>query len=63
MGLILDSSVIVAAERPGQNSRDILVSVERQVGEIKIGLSVVSLIELVHGVAPAAVRRKRAADY
>lgn len=53
MGLILDSSVLVAAERQGQNARQMLAIVARKVGETEIALSVVTLIELAHGAARA----------
>jgi predicted nucleic acid-binding protein len=46
MGLILDSSVLVAAERQGKNARQMLAAVAERVGETEIALSVVTLIEL-----------------
>jgi len=46
MGLILDSSVLIAAERQGQNSRQMLSAIARRAGETEIALSVVTLIEL-----------------
>lgn len=49
VGIILDSSVIIAAERRGHSVREILEQVKAARGEIEIGLSVVSLAELVHG--------------
>jgi tRNA(fMet)-specific endonuclease VapC len=56
MGLILDSSVLVAAERQGQTSRQILSEIARKVGDTEVAISVISLIELAHG----AVRADRA---
>lgn len=53
MGLILDSSVLVAAERQGQNARQMLAAVARKIGETEIALSVVTLMELAHGAARA----------
>lgn len=53
MGLILDSSVLVAAERQGQNARQMLASVANRIAETEIGISVVTLIELAHGAARA----------
>ena len=53
MGLILDSSVLVAAERQGQNARQMLASVASRIAETEIGISVVTLIELAHGAARA----------
>lgn len=44
MGLILDSSVLVAAERQGQNARQMLAAVSTKTEETEIGVSVVTLI-------------------
>ena len=49
MGVILDTSVLVAAERRGHSVRQILELVQTSQGEIEIGLSVVTIAELVHG--------------
>jgi predicted nucleic acid-binding protein len=49
VGIILDSSVIIAAERRGRTVREILEQVKAAHGEIEIGLSVVTIAELVHG--------------
>lgn len=49
MGVILDSSVIIAAERRGHTVRQILEQVRAVQGEIEIGLSVVTIAELIHG--------------
>ena len=53
LGLILDSSVIIAAERKRQTVEELLASVGRTFGEIEIAISAVTLAELVHGVARA----------
>ena len=49
VGIILDSSVIVAAERRGHTVREILEQVKAVQGETEIGASVVTIAELVHG--------------
>ena len=49
MGIVLDSSVIIAAERRGRTVREILEQVQAARGEVEIGLSVVTIAELVHG--------------
>ena len=49
MGIILDSSIIIAAERRGRTVREILEQVQTVQGEIEIGVSVVTIAELVHG--------------
>ena len=51
MGLILDSSVLIKAERQGQNARHVLTAISQIAGETEIALSVISLIELAHGAA------------
>jgi len=53
MGVILDSSVLVAAERQGKNARQMLGEVSAKIGDTEVALSVVTLIELAHGAARA----------
>jgi predicted nucleic acid-binding protein len=53
MGLILDSSVLIAAERQGKNARQVLRAIAQEVGETEVGISVVALIELAYGAARA----------
>ena len=53
LGLILDSSVIIAAERKRQTVEQLLTSIGQTFGEIEIAISAVTLTELVHGVARA----------
>lgn len=60
MGLILDSSVLVTAERQGQNARQMLTSVAQRVTETEIAISVVTLIELAHGAARANTPERKA---
>jgi tRNA(fMet)-specific endonuclease VapC len=51
MGIILDSSVIVAAEHRGRTAREILEQVKglMLLGETEIGVSVVTIADLVCG--------------
>jgi predicted nucleic acid-binding protein len=62
MGLILDSSVLVAAERKGQNARQMLQSIARKIAETEIGISVITLIELAHGAVTVPFSASRRAD-
>jgi len=68
MGLILNSSVLIAAERQEQNARHMLTAIARRAGNTDIAISVVTLIELAHGAAappaglPLARTRLRAPD-
>ena len=59
MGLILDSAVIIAAERLGQTVRQILEQIHAVHGEIDLGLSVVSVVELTHGIQRAKDEKRR----
>lgn len=49
MGIVLDSSVIIAAERRGHTVRQILEQLKKDLGETEVGISVVTVAELVHG--------------
>lgn len=60
MGLILDSSVLISAERQGWNARQMLAAIARTVGETEVALSVVTLIELAHGAARADTAERKA---
>lgn len=58
MGLILDSSILVAGERGGESVRQILRRVQAAHGETESALSVVTVVELTHGI----YRAKRDTD-
>lgn len=60
MGLILDSSVLITAERQGQNARQMLTAISDTAGETEIAISVVTLVELAHGAARADAPARRA---
>jgi hypothetical protein len=59
MGLILDSSVLITAERQGQNARQMLAAIVRTAGNTDIAISVVTLIELAHGAARADTAQRK----
>jgi predicted nucleic acid-binding protein len=59
MGLILDSSVLIKAERQGQNARQMLTAISGTAGETEIALSVVTLLELAHGAARADTAQRK----
>jgi predicted nucleic acid-binding protein len=59
VGLILDSSVVIAAERQGLTVRQILERFKTGYGEIEIGLSVVTIVELTHGIQRAKLEERR----
>jgi tRNA(fMet)-specific endonuclease VapC len=62
VGIDLDSSVIIGAERRGRTVREILEPVNAARGEVEIGLSVVTIAELTHGAyrtkTPAQQQRR-----
>ena len=51
MGVILDSSVLIAGERRGESVRQILKRVQAAQGEADSALSVVTIVELTHGIS------------
>jgi len=59
MGLILDSSVLVTAEREGRNARQLLTALSGKLSETEIAVSVVTLIELAHGAARADTAERK----
>jgi predicted nucleic acid-binding protein len=63
LGLVLDSSTVIAAERRKESIADFIESILRAHGPLDLSLSPVSVAELVHGVfrarAPAASQRRR----
>ena len=58
MGVVLDSSVLIAGERRGESVRQILTRVQAAQGEVDSALSVVTIVELTHGI----YRAKNEAD-
>jgi predicted nucleic acid-binding protein len=60
MGLILDSSVLIAAERKGKNARQALVELAARAAGEDIALSVVTVLELAHGAARANTPQRKA---
>lgn len=59
MGLILDTSAIVTAERQGDSVPRILSRMRDVLGDAEVGLSVVSVIELTHGIQRARHETQR----
>jgi tRNA(fMet)-specific endonuclease VapC len=59
MGLILDSSVVIAAERRGDNVTQMLKQIVAATGDQRAVLSAVGLTELVHGIYRAQTATAR----
>ena len=53
MGLVLDSGVLIAAERDARPVRELLATLEYAHGETEIVLSSITVIELEHGLHQA----------
>ena len=58
MGLILDSSVVIAGERRGRTVRQVLEQFKTGHGEVEIGLCVVTIVELTHGIQRAGTEER-----
>ncbi|HUO09061.1 MAG TPA: PIN domain-containing protein [Phycisphaerae bacterium] len=60
MGLILDSTIFIRAERQGETVRQMLAYVSHILAEDQeIGVSVITLMELAHGVVRADSRERQ----
>ena len=59
VGLILDSTVVIAGERRGHTIRQILEQFRTGYGEIDVGRSVVTIVELTHGIQRAGTEERR----
>jgi len=59
MGLILDSSVIIAAERRGHTVERLIERIVGATGDQEAALSAVGLTELVHGLYRAHTPERR----
>lgn len=67
MGLVLDSSILIAGERRGETVKQVIQRIHAGHGDIESALSAISIIELTHGIYRAKtdadrVRRKAFAD-
>jgi predicted nucleic acid-binding protein len=60
MGLLLDSSVLIAEERKGRNAQQTMAEIATRAAGEDVAISVVTLIELAHGAARANTPARRA---
>jgi tRNA(fMet)-specific endonuclease VapC len=60
MGLILDSSVLIAEERKGQTARQALTQISGYTGENHIAVSVITIMEMAHGLVRANTPERKA---
>ena len=56
---MLDSTAAVAAERQGKNARQLLEAVALRTGDEGIAVSVITVLELAHGITPADTVERR----
>lgn len=65
MGLVLDSGVLIAAERDAKPVSEVLATLEQEHGETDIVLSSITVVELEHGVhrANTAELARKRRDY
>ena len=62
MGLILDSSVVIAAERRGDTVEQLIEKIVKATGDQEAALSAIGLTELIHGLYRAQtpeIRQRR----
>jgi tRNA(fMet)-specific endonuclease VapC len=58
MGLVLDSSVLIAAERDARPVSAVLADIEREHGATEIVLSAITVLELEHGLYRATTEER-----
>ncbi len=65
MGLLIDSTVFVAAERRQETASDVVAQILQDYGDVDLALSVMSAGELIHGCwrADSAPRRARREEF
>ncbi|SRR5579885_937552 len=63
MGIILDSSIVIAAERRGETVEQLIQNVVTRTGDQEAALSAIGLTELIHGIyraqTPEIQRRRK----
>lgn len=59
MGVILDSSVLIAGERRGENVKQVIHRIRAVVGDTESALSAMSVLELTHGIYRAKTQADR----
>ena len=59
MGLVLDSTILIDAERKRQSVVQLLEQIEGRFGDIEVGLSVITVAELMHGAYRAKTDLQR----
>jgi predicted nucleic acid-binding protein len=60
LGLLLDSTVLIAAERNRHNARQALAEIAVHAAGEEVAISVITLVELAHGIARANTPERKA---
>jgi len=60
VGLIIDSTEFIGAERVGKTAREALFDIRQSIGPEEIAISIISLVELQHGIARANTPQRKA---
>jgi tRNA(fMet)-specific endonuclease VapC len=60
VGLILDSSILIASERKGLNARQTLATIAAQAPGEDVALSAITVMELAHGASRAETAERKA---
>jgi predicted nucleic acid-binding protein len=59
VGLIVDTSTLITAERRGHSVPEILEQLQNAWGEAEVDLSAVTIVELTHGIQRAKLDGQR----
>jgi tRNA(fMet)-specific endonuclease VapC len=59
VGLIIDSSVLIAGERRGETVKRLMLHVQQAHGNLSTAVSAVSIVELTHGIYRAQTEAHR----
>jgi tRNA(fMet)-specific endonuclease VapC len=59
-GLVLDSSLLVAAERARQTAAEVLTRIRASTGDVPIAICAMTVAELAHGIYRAQSAERRA---
>lgn len=60
MGIVVDSTVLIAAERAGETPRKVIADLFAVMGDTEATLSAITIIELAHGIERANSPERRA---
>jgi predicted nucleic acid-binding protein len=61
VGIIIDSTVLIAAERSGKNPRRVIEDLAASLGDTEAAVSVITVIELSHAIERANSVERRTA--